>query len=1736
MKALKKAVSVVLSLVIVFSVFTIVPFTASAEAETYVDTIDGYMLAKNVQGYYEWEDVKKGDYSKINSPAVYNGRTAYEWKNDTYTFKLKKSDGSIYTTESGGNVKNVTATWVNNNADRTLLIYGKDTPYTSYSELYSEDSRGDLIGSLAFTTTGDSTLSLTVNGNYPYIGFAVDSATIYLEELKIEWTTGCVVHDWETEWSWTPEDGDAPGVNNTSAVMTATCTACGETQTVNGVVEQTDYSEATCVSEGNVRYTATAEHEGKTYSSTKDYTLPKSGHNISYVSETAPKYENGEYINGAQAHYECSVCHKIFAEETAETELDSVPVVPYFTFEMKSGIVLTGYNGNDEEVIIPKKVPESYLAYDPDAQELIDSTYGVEEIAADAFKDHTEIKKISTDKFIQYVGKSAFEGCTSLTSVQFAEGVGTIKANAFDNCSSLESLAVGYLLRDGIDSPNFEGTPDNLTFIGAHVAGIQKSKLMLAAESFGKQFEITDEHVYGDSYYVLDGDTVEEFKSCVACDDTSTANTYSVEKHEGVAETCLTEGNIEYYETTSGEKLYFTAKKDATHENEMALVSTDDLIIPAHTLTHVDYKAADKLTDGNIEYWYCEKCNKYYKEENGEKIEITKAQTVIPMTLRKLEAGQVYELGEHFAYPTDKATKNKYGALHGYQTTTPYFDHYVTFGSNHLNMSNGWDELAIIFGASDKVFANLFYVTYSDGFELGAVYYNANVAPQVKWSDDGKTVTFTMKNFYRTQRNYDNYESFTYNLTKTVDVVDTVIPATCTEKGKTEHKAVLRQGNYTYEAVRYEDIENDPPTGEHTYGEPSWEWADDCSSATATFTCSGCGDTVTLTDEDIIVSETVPTEPGTSERTFSAEVEFENTPYSTSKTENIRYRSVTWKNYDGEVLQFEPVVEDGKPHAYNGETPVRPSDDDYDYTFDAWESGFDENENYVYTASFKQFKHYCTVTWKNFDGTELEKDENVPGGTTPEYNGETPLRESTVEKDFTFSGWSPEVSEVTDDIVYTAQFSESPRGYTVIWKDEDGSVLETDEKVPYGTIPTYNGNTPTKESSDEVDFTFSGWTPEITTVTGDAVYTAAYTTDSLPAWKRLQRSINNATNGSVIQLTEDCVATNNDVALVIPTDKVITIDLNGHAINRNLNSSKAGGNVITNNGTLTITDTSEEQTGAVKGGYNNNNTAGILNTQGSTFTLAGGAVTGNRTDGTGGGAGIANAGTMYMTGGTVSNNKVYGTGKNGGGIYNLGTLSISGGTITGNYTQTGNGGGIYFQTTRTLNISGSPVIIGNTCGNSSFKSNDLYLERNAAQAITVTGPLDSSAKIGIREKTKATGEAFTKNLAGNGTVDNFISDYDDVAIRINSAGEAYTAKLYTVNLSNTENGTISADKTKATAGETVTLTAEPNNGYKLAGISVKDASNHDVTVNGNQFTMPASDVTVTASFEQGNTHIYGHSISLGGDISVNFYMELSDQVISSQNDPYMLFTVPDTSLEYQTQKVFVKNVTPVKIDGKDYYIFKCRVAAKDMTAQITAKLVDGEEGRAEYTYSVKEYADYLLEHAAEREDWTKAAGLVKAMLNYGANAQVYFNKNAENLANAGLIEEDKVLGDVSIDIAAPIPGNLPEGTSFEGASLSLKSETTLSLYFKSSGKLIFSCDGYDVETVKSGDYQIARIRGIKAANIGDVFTLSVNDTNVKYSPLNYCEKVLEDDTQDERLVNVVKALVLYWQAAKSYFA
>ena len=65
-----------------------------------------------------------------------------------------------------------------------------------------------------------------------------------------------------------------------------------------------------------------------------------------------------------------------------------------------------------------------------------------------------------------------------------------------------------------------------------------------------------------------------------------------------------------------------------------------------------------------------------------------------------------------------------------------------------------------------------------------------------------------------------------------------------------------------------------------------------------------------------------------------------------------------------------------------------------------------------------------TVTWKNGD-TVLEIDTGVAAGSTPTYDGETPTKAADGDHMYVFSGWTPELAPVTEDVTYTATFASS---------------------------------------------------------------------------------------------------------------------------------------------------------------------------------------------------------------------------------------------------------------------------------------------------------------------------------------------------------------------------------------------------------------------------------------------------------------------------------------------------------------------------------------------------------------------------------------------------------------------------------------------------------------------------------------------------------------------------------------
>ena len=212
--------------------------------------------------------------------------------------------------------------------------------------------------------------------------------------------------------------------------------------------------------------------------------------------------------------------------------------------------------------------------------------------------------------------------------------------------------------------------------------------------------------------------------------------------------------------------------------------------------------------------------------------------------------------------------------------------------------------------------------------------------------------------------------------------------------------------------------------------------------------------------------------------------------YTATFDQMLNTYTVTWKNWDGAVLKTD-TVEYGTTPAYTAATPTREPDAQYTYTFAGWDTEIVAvTGNATYTATFDQKLNTYTVTWKN--GDTVLKTDTVEYGTTPAYNGETPTKAADAQYTYTFKGWTPEVTAVTGNAEYTAMFTETVNTYTVTWKNEDGTELEKDENVPYGTMPSFDGTEPTKEADAQYRYTFKGWSPEVVVAEEDATYTAQY--------------------------------------------------------------------------------------------------------------------------------------------------------------------------------------------------------------------------------------------------------------------------------------------------------------------------------------------------------------------------------------------------------------------------------------------------------------------------------------------------------------------------------------------------------------------------------------------------------------------------------------------------------------------
>ena len=287
----------------------------------------------------------------------------------------------------------------------------------------------------------------------------------------------------------------------------------------------------------------------------------------------------------------------------------------------------------------------------------------------------------------------------------------------------------------------------------------------------------------------------------------------------------------------------------------------------------------------------------------------------------------------------------------------------------------------------------------------------------------------------------------------------------------------------------------------------------------------------------------------------------------------------------------------------------------------------------------------------------------------------------------------------------------------------------------------------------------------------------------------------------------------------------------------------------------------------------------------------------------------------------------------------------------------------------------------------------------------------------------------------------------------------------------------------------------------------------------------------------------GHSVTLGGDIGVNFFIDSNVAGVKDAETAVVKFAWDGGKY---IKEVNLKDMTP---DNNGIYKVTINVVAAQMAHTIEAvAFINGNMFYTVDMFSVQEYAEEVYANPEKYDTKGKPnqlKALAAALLNYGSEAQtvfadalqVHFDRADKNV---GQSDYSGVTADA---VAAKINGaasDLDEIASqldaeFYTSSLIYLQNNTLRLYFTPESKTIGALNGMGFTGALSEYYYYADHANIPAAELDDQQSFTVNGVEFTYSPLDYVVAVLNSGSMTDTQKNLAKSLFLYNQAANAYF-
>lgn len=341
-------------------------------------------------------------------------------------------------------------------------------------------------------------------------------------------------------------------------------------------------------------------------------------------------------------------------------------------------------------------------------------------------------------------------------------------------------------------------------------------------------------------------------------------------------------------------------------------------------------------------------------------------------------------------------------------------------------------------------------------------------------------------------------------------------------------------------------------------------------------------------------------------------------------------------------------------------------------------------------------------------------------------------------------------------------------------------------------------------------------------------------------------------------------------------------------------------------------------------------------------------------------------------------------------------------------------------------------------------------------------------------------------------------------------------------------------------------------------VSVQTTDAIDKDLGSVSFTCNAGVVGIAERASALGEKLLGHSLTLDGEISLNFHVDVSSAVLSSDS-AFVEYTVNGEEPVTVTEKL-----SECREDTDGNLMLSFSLPSPMWSRAVTARISDGNGNYGDsFTYSVKNYALYMLSGNYTTGDSGRDSALKElcvALLNYGGYSQNYFgyfSDSEDELANGNVLFGDNALigelvtdefdSEIRSDASAVLSGAC-SGISYYGVNVAVDAATAITHYFTVEGNagdyeftLTSSVADAVVLTPFEFDGKIAvKINDIPAAYLDLPYTVSVSSANgegevlsVTYSVRSYMAHNL--DNADDYLTDLIRAMYLYGVAADAYF-